>query len=177
MDDTLGNNKALPWLEVDRPTFKIDDEVPLKNKEEFIIVLVFVPVVFALHDAKTDDGIVDSAKSLVIPAVCASFDELRDIPDTQPRELHIQMGGVWVVFGVLMEISFAALNQCLRKKNSSQRAMIRALNFEGLIASMKILSKNMGVSNLPNPSPVCRFTYSDSLPSEPLGHYVLSIFL
>jgi hypothetical protein len=74
--------------------------VPLKNKEEFIIVLVFVPVIFARHDAKTDDGIVDLAKGLVIPAVCASFDELRDIHDTQPWELHIQMGGVWVIFGV-----------------------------------------------------------------------------
>jgi hypothetical protein len=103
MDDTFGNDKPFLWLQIDRPTLKIDDEVPLKNKEKFIIVLVFVPVIFALHDAKTYDGVIDLAKRLVIPAVRASSDERRDVHDTQPWKLHLQVGGVWVVFGVAQD--------------------------------------------------------------------------
>jgi hypothetical protein len=99
MGDPFGNDKALLRLQVDRPTLKIDDEVPLKNKEKLIIVLVFVPVIFALHDAKTHDGVVDLAKRLVIPTVRASTDERRDVHDTQHWELQIQVGSVWVVFG------------------------------------------------------------------------------
>jgi len=57
-------------------------------------------MIFALHNAKTYDGVVDPAKRLVIPAVRAGSDECRDVYDTQPRELYIQMGSVWVVFGV-----------------------------------------------------------------------------
>jgi hypothetical protein len=44
-------------------------------------------------------------------------------------------------------------------------------------AEMEILSINAGGSNLSKLSYFYRFKYPDSLPSEPLGHYILSTFL
>ena len=48
----FGNDKSLLWPQINRAIFKIDDEVPLQDEEELVVVVMFVPVVFALHDSR-----------------------------------------------------------------------------------------------------------------------------
>ena len=73
MLDAFGNDKSLLWLQINRAIFKIDDEVPLQDKEELIVVVMFVPVVFALHDSQANNGVVHLAERLVIPLLGAGF--------------------------------------------------------------------------------------------------------
>ncbi len=49
MDNTLRNYKTFPRLQLDNPILKVNDELPVQNEEELIIVVVFVPVILALH--------------------------------------------------------------------------------------------------------------------------------
>lgn len=51
VQDSLRNDKRLPRSQFDRPTFEIDQQLPLHNIEEFVVV-VFVSVIFTLHDAE-----------------------------------------------------------------------------------------------------------------------------
>src|SRR5262249_48271239 len=61
MHDPPGNHKALPRLEVDRPILEVDDEVAIKHKKEFIVIIVLVPMIFALHHAQAYHRIIDLA--------------------------------------------------------------------------------------------------------------------
>ncbi len=49
MDNTLRNYKTFPWLQLDNPIFEVNNEFPVQNKEELIIIVVFMPVILALH--------------------------------------------------------------------------------------------------------------------------------
>ena len=71
MTHTFGNNKALPRAEIDNTIFKVDEEISIENKKEFINVLVLMPVVLTLHYCYPDDGVVDLAKRLIVPLVRA----------------------------------------------------------------------------------------------------------
>ena len=53
----------------------------IQDKEELIVLVVFVPVILTLHDAKADHCVVDLAQRLVVPLVGASLDEIRNIDD------------------------------------------------------------------------------------------------
>src|SRR5438876_12436418 len=77
MHDALGNHEALSLLQVDRLVFQIDDEVAIEHEEKLVVVVVLVPMVLTLHDAQTDNGIVDLAKRLVVPLIRASLYESR----------------------------------------------------------------------------------------------------
>jgi hypothetical protein len=46
------NDEALIGQKLNRPTFEVDDELSTQHEEELIVVVVFMPVVFALHHAK-----------------------------------------------------------------------------------------------------------------------------
>jgi hypothetical protein len=61
MHDALGYDKTLARLQINALAFEIDDEMTVKDKEEFIVVVVLVPVILALHDAEADDRFVDLA--------------------------------------------------------------------------------------------------------------------
>ena len=41
MDHPLGNHKTFARLKVDRPALEVDDEVPVQDEEELVVVLVF----------------------------------------------------------------------------------------------------------------------------------------
>jgi len=45
----------------------------VEDKKEFINVVVFMPMIFALHYRHSDDGVVHLAKRLVIPFVFAGI--------------------------------------------------------------------------------------------------------
>src|SRR5215467_10859072 len=73
MQDALGNNGALSRTKFDRAAFEINQQLSLDHVEKFVIVIMLVPVIFALHDAKTDHGSVHLAESLVVPLVGAGI--------------------------------------------------------------------------------------------------------
>jgi len=81
MADTLGNNKALPRRKIDNAILEIDQEMSVQNQKEFINILVFVPVIFALNHSHPDDGVIHFAKRLVIPLVGAGIGQLLHIDE------------------------------------------------------------------------------------------------
>lgn len=79
MDDALRDNKALSLSKLDASILEVDDETAFENKEELVVVVVFVPMVLALHDAEMDDRIVHLAQCLVVPAVGTRLHERGNI--------------------------------------------------------------------------------------------------
>jgi hypothetical protein len=51
MNNAFGYNKALVLLKLDTSILEIDDETTLQYKEELVVIVVFVPVILALHYA------------------------------------------------------------------------------------------------------------------------------
>jgi hypothetical protein len=51
MHNTFWNDKTLIWQKLNGATFKVDDEFSTQHEEEFIIIVVLVPMVlpFALR--------------------------------------------------------------------------------------------------------------------------------
>ena len=58
MADAFGHDETLPRGNIDNAIFKVDQELSVENKKEFIDVSVFVPVIFALNHRHPDDRIV-----------------------------------------------------------------------------------------------------------------------
>ena len=90
MNDPLGTTKPSA-SEIDRAVFEVDDEVPVEDKEELIVIVVFVPVILALHDPQSNHRVVDLAERLIVPLVRAGFDECRNVHQAQGGELDVQM--------------------------------------------------------------------------------------
>ena len=61
MNDALRDNKPLLLRKLDTSILEINDKATVENKEELIVVVVFVPVILALHDAETNDRTVHLA--------------------------------------------------------------------------------------------------------------------
>ena len=55
---------------------------------------MLMPVVFALQYAETGDRAVDLAQRLVVPAIGACLDQLRNVDNGQRREFDIEVGRV-----------------------------------------------------------------------------------
>ena len=49
MNDSFRNGVTLVGLKLNRLALQIDDEFALKDEEELILLIVFVPVKFSLH--------------------------------------------------------------------------------------------------------------------------------
>ena len=64
MDDALRDNEALLLSKFDASALKVDDEATFKNKEKLVVVIVFVPMIFPLHDAEANYRIIHSAQQL-----------------------------------------------------------------------------------------------------------------
>ncbi len=97
MPDAFGNDKSLLWLQINRPIFEIDDEVPLQDKEELVVVVMFVPVVLALHDPQANNGVVHLAERLLIPLLGAGFHQDWNVNQVESRKLYIEVSGVRII--------------------------------------------------------------------------------
>jgi len=97
MPDAFGNDKSLLWLQIDRTIFEIDEKVPLQDKEELIVVVMFVPVIFALHNSETNNGVVHLAERLVVPLISAGFHQGGNVHHVKGRELHVEVSSVGVI--------------------------------------------------------------------------------
>jgi len=55
MAHAFRHDEALSRRKIDYAIFKIDQKPPLEHEEEFIDILVFMPVIFALNHRHPDD--------------------------------------------------------------------------------------------------------------------------
>ena len=97
MLDAFGNDKSLLWLQINRAIFKINDEVSLQDEEELVIAVMFVPVVFALHDSQANNGVVHLAERLVVPLLGASFHQGWNVNQVERRKLYVEVSGVRII--------------------------------------------------------------------------------
>ena len=67
MEYAFRNNESLSGLELNGPAFQIDDQPAIDYIEEFIVVVMFVPVIFTLDHADPDNRCVDLTKRLIEP--------------------------------------------------------------------------------------------------------------
>ena len=79
MNDAPRDNEALLMPKLNTSLLEVDNETALKDKEKLVVVVVFVPVVFALHDPETNDRIVYLTQRLVVPGVGTGRDQRRHV--------------------------------------------------------------------------------------------------
>src|SRR5215469_5187823 len=92
MHHAFWDDKALIGQELDRsPLVEIDYESATQDVKKLIIIVVFVPVVLALHYAEPHDRIVHPAKRLIVPLVGDRLCELIDIDQSEGIELYVEM--------------------------------------------------------------------------------------
>ncbi len=67
MQYTFGNDESFSRLKLYAPAFQVDDQPAVDHIEEFILVIMFVPMIFALDHTDPHHGRIDLAESLVEP--------------------------------------------------------------------------------------------------------------
>lgn len=91
MAHAFWDDEALTWQKINCATFEIDQETSVQNKKEFINLLVFVPVILALHYCHPDDRIVHSAKRLIVPFVLAGIGQFLHIDQFQRSVQNVEV--------------------------------------------------------------------------------------
>jgi hypothetical protein len=100
VDDALWHGEPLPRFELYDAILDVNKKGSFEDEEEFVINLVFMPVIFALHDAQTHHGIVHFTKGLVVPTILASGHECRNIHQFRLGVVEIQMSGIGIDSGI-----------------------------------------------------------------------------
>lgn len=67
MQYAFGNNESLSGFKLYGPAFEVDQELAFDHIKEFIVVVMFVPMIFSLDHADPDNRSVDLAKGLIEP--------------------------------------------------------------------------------------------------------------
>jgi hypothetical protein len=91
MHNTPRNDETLIGQKFNRSTFEVDDELSTQYEEELIVVVVFVPVVFALHHAQAHYRVVYPTECLVVPLVRDGLGQRRHIDQLQWIELDVEV--------------------------------------------------------------------------------------
>jgi len=91
MPNPFRHDETLPRSKINDLVFKIDQEMAVENKEEFVDVIMLVPVVFALQNAEPHDRVVHLTKSLVVPFVRARIDQLLHVDDFKRSMQSVQV--------------------------------------------------------------------------------------
>jgi hypothetical protein len=55
VEHSLGNDNALPGREFNGAAFQVDDQLAFDHIKKLVVVIVFVPVVFALNHTNADN--------------------------------------------------------------------------------------------------------------------------
>jgi hypothetical protein len=97
MLDAFGNDKSLLWLQINRAIFEIDEKVPLQDKEELVVIVMFVPMVLTLHDSQANNGVVHLAERLVIPLIGTGFHQGRNVHHAKRWKLDIEVSSVRII--------------------------------------------------------------------------------
>jgi hypothetical protein len=80
---------TLLWLKRDRLAFKINQELALEDKKEFIFLVVFMPVELPLHNTEANYAVIDLAQGLVIPLLLAGGNQAGNIDELQKTKLGV----------------------------------------------------------------------------------------
>src|SRR5688500_4651255 len=102
MYDASRHREALAWQELDHTSWRhpvlcrleVDEESSLDDIEELVVGFVAVPVILALHDAESDDGLVHSRERLVVPLVADRINERVELDLLERSEHHVQVSRV-----------------------------------------------------------------------------------
>jgi len=73
---------------------EFDAEQPVQDEEELILLVVLVPVKFALHDAQPHQDIADLDEGLVVPGIIDLVDQRLDVYRLQGAEQRLVTDGV-----------------------------------------------------------------------------------
>src|SRR5207248_11359315 len=91
---TTWNHRAVPQHQHDYAIFESDEEPPIKHEEEFVDVVVFMPVILTLHHGHPDNRIVHLTKRLVVPFVGASVSQLLHIDNFERSMQNVEVSFV-----------------------------------------------------------------------------------
>src|SRR5262245_29938739 len=97
MMGALRYHEPLPRRQLDAAAFEIDEQPSFDDVEELVLVVVMVPVVFALDHAQAHHRFVDLAQRLVPPAVRATVDQAAHVHDLERRMEDVEVGDVRIV--------------------------------------------------------------------------------
>src|SRR5690348_1302798 len=100
MEHALGNDSALPRTKLHGAAFEVNQQLPFDNVEKLIIIVMLVPVIFALYHTKTDDRAIHLTESLVVPLVGARFGERALVDDFQGLTKDVESGFVRKAFHI-----------------------------------------------------------------------------
>ena len=99
MEYAFGNDESLSGFKFYGPAVEVDDQPAIDNIEEFILVIMFVPMIFALDHTDPHHGRIDLAKGLVKPRdMCIS--ELLLVDELQGSVQNIESRVVREIFDV-----------------------------------------------------------------------------
>jgi hypothetical protein len=74
MNDAFRDDETLPRGQFHRASLEVDQQLPFEHIEEFVVVIVLVPVVFTLDHALSHYRVVHLAQGLVEPLVLAGME-------------------------------------------------------------------------------------------------------
>jgi len=97
VDHATGDHESLSRIELNGFGFEVDEKLALHSEKEFVVVVMFVPVIFAFNDADAYNGIVDSAERLVEPLEILRLGNV-DVDDFKRAMKNIQaslIGEIW----------------------------------------------------------------------------------
>src|SRR5207253_120291 len=92
MQNPLGDDGALSRTQLHRAAFEINQQLPFNHVEEFVIIVMLVPMVFTLHNTETNHRPVHPAEGLVVPLVGAGVGEGSFIHDFQRLAKNVESG-------------------------------------------------------------------------------------
>ena len=87
----FGNRHSLIRPQFDGPVLQLDVEPARDDIKELIVVVVFMPMEFAMHDTEANDTVIDLRQGLVEPLVGAFTNELINVDALLWCELDVQV--------------------------------------------------------------------------------------
>ena len=94
MHYAAGDRKTLPGVEGDGAVLQVDQQLAIEHKKELIILIVFMPVVFAFDDTDAYDAVVYFCQRLIEPFVANTVHYVRNIDEFLMGIPDVQKGGI-----------------------------------------------------------------------------------
>src|SRR5580658_3931106 len=94
VNDATRNRYPLIRVKLDRPVLQVHEQLPAQYKEELIILVVLMPVIFPFDDPHPDNTVVYLRKGLIEPFVFANPRHFADIDRLKRIELDVQPGHI-----------------------------------------------------------------------------------
>jgi len=107
MEYTSSNGKPLPGVEDHRPVFEVDEELAVEHEEELVVLIVFVPMVFAFDDSDAYDTVIHLRQCFIIPFVFDGLYHGRHVDEFKVVVFDVEDGGVRKFLGHLIYVNGA----------------------------------------------------------------------